>query len=161
MPNLTADISQSLLDAVDDLARRTGESRSDIVSHALADALGVDHASLFQVSAAGALVAGVTRGSITVAELTTHGDFGLGTFDDLDGEMVVLDGTAYYVTKDSTTIADPAARIPYGVVLNFNPDATAELPYVDSFDDLRKELDSMRTTDNELFGSASAARSTT
>ena len=89
MPELTSDISQSLLDAVDDLAQRTGDSRSAIVSHALADALGVDHASLFQVSAAGALVAGVTRGSITVAELVTHGDFGLGTFDDLDGEILM------------------------------------------------------------------------
>jgi len=151
MPELTSDISQSLLDAVDDLAQRTGDSRSAIVSHALADALGVDHASLFQVSAAGALVAGVTRGSITVAELVTHGDFGLGTFDDLDGEMVVLDGTAYQVTKDGTTIADPAAHVPYGVVLNFHPDATAELEPFDSFDDLVRELDALRTTDNEFF----------
>jgi acetolactate decarboxylase len=151
MPNLTTEISQSLLDAVDDLARRTGDSRSAIVSHALADALGVEHASLFQVSAADALVAGVTRGSITVAELTTHGDFGLGTFDDFDGELVVLDGTSYQVTKDGIAIADPDAKVPYAAVLNFRADETTELSAVGSFDDLLQALDALRGTDNDFF----------
>lgn len=151
MPKLTCEISQSLIDAVDEHASRTGDSRSTIVSHALADALGVDHASLFQVSAAGALVAGVTRGSVTVAELTTHGDFGLGTFDDFDGEMVVLDGTAFQVTRDGAAVADPTEKVPYAVVMNFHPDRTVGLPPVESYDDLLGQLDALRTTDNEFF----------
>jgi acetolactate decarboxylase len=42
----------------------------------------------------GALLAGVYDGNVTIRELLRHGDFGLGTFNALDGEMLVLDGCA-------------------------------------------------------------------
>jgi hypothetical protein len=32
--------------------------------------------------------------------LLNYGDFGIGTFDNLDGEMVVLDGVIYQVRSD-------------------------------------------------------------
>lgn len=151
MPTLTCEISQSLLDALEELRGTTGDSTSTVVSHALADFLNVDQASLFQVSSPGALVAGVTRGSVTVGALTTHGDFGIGTFDDFDGEMVVLDGTAFQVTRDGVAVADPDDHVPYAVVVNFSPDTTHEVDEVESFDDLLAHLDGLRTTDNEFF----------
>lgn len=151
MPILTCEVSQSLLDAIDKLVQRTGDSRSSIVSHALAEALGVDHAALFQVSAAGALVAGVGRGSITVAELATHGDFGLGTFDDFDGEMVMLEGTAYRAAATGVSVADPDTRVPFAVVTEFSAQQTSELSAFGSGDELLAQLDAVRSTDNEFF----------
>ena len=48
--------------------------------------------SLYVSSPVNALVKGILREDKTLKEVLTHGDFGLGTFNDLDGEMVLLDG---------------------------------------------------------------------
>ena len=45
-------------------------------------------AQVYQTSTMAALLDGIYDGDVTVAELLTHGDFGLGTFNHLDGEMV-------------------------------------------------------------------------
>ena len=42
---------------------------------------------VYQTSTMGALLAGVYEGNVTIRELLRHGDFGLGTFNALDGEM--------------------------------------------------------------------------
>lgn len=151
MPMLRCEISQSLFDALTEKQRETGEPIASIVTDALADALQVDHATLFQVSAAGALVAGVTRGTITVGELAGHGDFGLGTFDDFDGEMVVVDGTIYQMTKDGVSIAPDDGRVPFAVITHFVPETDTGLAEISAFDDLTDQLDALRTTDNEFF----------
>ena len=44
--------------------------------------------TLSQVSTINALLAGVYDGILTVGELKGYGDFGIGTFEGLDGEMV-------------------------------------------------------------------------
>lgn len=49
---------------------------------------------LFQYSTLEALLGGVYDGEVTVGELLTHGDFGLGTFNSLDGEMIILGESA-------------------------------------------------------------------
>jgi acetolactate decarboxylase len=53
--------------------------------------------SLYQISTSTALVEGIYSGSVCSSVLLDHGDFGLGTFEDLDGEMVILDGQIYQV----------------------------------------------------------------
>jgi acetolactate decarboxylase len=55
---------------------------------------------LFQTSTLQALMAGVYDGDLTFQELARHGDFGLGTFDALDGEMIALDGAFYQIKAD-------------------------------------------------------------
>jgi len=54
--------------------------------------------TLYQISTSSALAEGVYSGSVCSSVLLEHGDFGLGTFEDLDGEMVILDGQIYQVT---------------------------------------------------------------
>ena len=51
--------------------------------------------SLYQVSTATALVEGIYQGAVQVAVLREHGDLALGTFESLDGEMVVVDGHSF------------------------------------------------------------------
>ncbi len=152
MPRLTCEISQSLMDALEAERRRTGESLPHVVMRALADALQVDHATLFQVSTSGALVEGVVQGAVTAGELARHGDFGLGTFADLDGEMVVLGGRAYRVRGNGeVSAADDGDEVPFAVVTNFRPEARNEIAVVASYDDLTARLDAMRTTGNQFF----------
>src|SRR5580700_8931393 len=98
------------------------ESCDHIVSVALSQWLEtpVLH-TLFQVSTSAALVEGVYQGAVRVSRLLRHGDFGLGTFTDLDGEMVVLDGVCYQVSAKGAIIpVDGERLIPYAVVTRFS-----------------------------------------
>jgi acetolactate decarboxylase len=61
-------------------------------SPAISSALEDPNDVLFQPSVITALMQGVFDGSMTYEELSSHGDFGLGTFNGLDGEMVEVDG---------------------------------------------------------------------
>ena len=63
---------------------------------------------LFQTSTLQALMAGVYDGNLTFQELARHGDFGLGTLDALDGEMIALDGVFYQARADGRVSPWPA-----------------------------------------------------
>src|SRR5262249_31938240 len=62
-------------------------------------------AEVYQVSTISSLLAGGYDGDTSVAELLRHGGFGLGTFNGVDGEMMVLDGRVYRGTVDGHTHA--------------------------------------------------------
>src|SRR6202008_812799 len=87
-----------------------------VVSMALSQCLGKPLHTLFQVSTSAALVEGLYQGAVTVARLLAHGDFGVGTFIDLDGEMVILDGICYQVSSDGKVSSVEDDRlIPYAI----------------------------------------------
>jgi acetolactate decarboxylase len=94
MTNLDTTIPTSLKTALGSEATRTKGTASSIVMAALSQYLGVPVHKLFQVSISGALVARVYDKEVSVKSIVQHGDFGLGTFADLDGEMVILEGYA-------------------------------------------------------------------
>jgi acetolactate decarboxylase len=80
--------------------------------------------ALFQVSTIEALLHGAYDGDVTVAELAERGDHGLGTFNALDGELVLADGIVYRATEDgSVHPAEPTRRSPFAVVTSFQPGA--------------------------------------
>jgi acetolactate decarboxylase len=75
---------------------------------------------LYQTSTMNALLAGVYDGDVTVGELLSHGDFGLGTFNHLDGEMVVLDGVCHHLRADGTAVRAAATeQTPFAAVTRF------------------------------------------
>lgn len=81
-----------------------------------------DAHEVFQTSTISALLERVYDGDTTVGELAGHGDFGLGTFNALDGEMTVLDGVFYQCKSDGRAyVAEPTARTPFAVVMRFDP----------------------------------------
>jgi acetolactate decarboxylase len=84
-------------------SRKTNEPVSHIVSRALAEYLQVSHSTLYQVSTATALVEGIYQAAVRVRTLREHGDLGLGTFENLDGEMVIVDGHFFQVRSDHRT----------------------------------------------------------
>jgi alpha-acetolactate decarboxylase len=78
---------------------------------------------VYQFSTISALLEGVYDGDVTVADILRHGDFGLGTFNHLDGEMVILDGVCYRLRADGTaTRAAPTDRTPFAAVTWFHSD---------------------------------------
>jgi acetolactate decarboxylase len=83
---------------------------------------------VYQTSTMGALLDGVYDGDVTIRELLQHGNFGLGTFNGLDGEMLVLDGVCYQLRGDgSAQVADADQRTPFAVVTWFDADRSFEV----------------------------------
>ena len=60
----------------------------------------VNETSLYLCAPVNALVEGIYEEQIPLSEIRKHGDFGLGTFDSLDGEMVMLDGNIYQMSAN-------------------------------------------------------------
>lgn len=58
-----------------------------------------EHDTLYLSAPVNALVEGIYRQNTTLGQLKEHGDFGLGTFNDLDGELVLLGGSAFQVSE--------------------------------------------------------------
>ena len=56
---------------------------------------------LYQTSSMSALMARIYEGEATYGEIRKYGDFGLGTFNDLDGEMVGFDGTGLLIPSQA------------------------------------------------------------
>ena len=76
---------------------------------------------LFVYSTLDALLAGAYDGDLTIRELGLKGDFGLGTYDHLDGEMIVLDGVFYHARADgSVAVAAPQETTPLAYVVPFH-----------------------------------------
>lgn len=96
---------------------------------------------LYQYSVMEALLAGVYDGDLTIGALKQRGDFGLGTFNRLDGEMVVYGGVVYRVRADgSVSVALDDDRTPYASVTRFAPGVTITLDGAASLADLKAEL---------------------
>jgi acetolactate decarboxylase len=80
---------------------------------------------LFTYSTLDALMAGVYDGELTLRELEAKGDFGIGTFNRLDGELILLDGVFYHARADgSVVVAGADEKTPLAYVTQFRPDAT-------------------------------------
>src|SRR5580698_723869 len=121
------------------------ESCDHVVSAALAQYLRQPIHTLFQVSTSAALVEGLYQGAVRVSRLLQHGDFGLGTFIDLDGEMVVLEGACYRVAADGTvTNVDGDSLIPYAVVTRFSAEFAMTSQQFENFAALVAVCDSLR-----------------
>jgi len=123
MANLDTAIPASLKAALDTEVARTKRTLSSIVTAALSQYLDMQLHTVFQVSTSGALVAGIYDREVDVQAILEHGNFGLGTFANLDGEMVVVDGHVYQVRgSGQVSEASADAGAPFAVVTWFKPE---------------------------------------
>ncbi len=152
MAVLQCDIPASFLRELTRRANTNGATVSKTVSDALAGYLDAPLHTLFQVSTSGSLVEGVYSEAVTCAQILQHGDFGLGTFTGLDGEMVVLDGAIYRVQGNGkVSPATPEAGAPFAVVTCFSPSADLPIEPVASFPELVRVCDGHRRSDNLFY----------
>ena len=103
----------------------------------------------FQVSTLAALNVGVYEGGATLAELKPHGDFGLGTLEGLDGEMVVLDGKFYQIRTNGVAypLAD-GSKTPFSAVTFFRPERSLRLTGQMLYQELLSQIDEQLPTQN-------------
>ena len=99
-----------------------------------------------------ALVGGIYEEERSLAEVLEHGDFGIGTFNQLDGEMVVLDGRIYQLRADGVAHAvAPDTRTPFACVTHFAPYSFEEIGQAMDHGELLALLDRLRPSPNMLY----------
>jgi acetolactate decarboxylase len=152
MPELNCEVSTGLWRLLQDRSHRTNEPIAHVVNKALADYFEIAHHTLYQVSTATALVEGIYQGAVRVETLRGHGDLGLGTFEDLDGEMVIVDGHFFQVRCDgSVREVDDAVLSPFAVITRFAPEPAVTLNQCPDLTHLTSRFDSLRHSDNVFF----------
>ena len=110
-----------------------------------------DRDTLYQVSTINSLLSGNYDGFVTVKELKKHGDIGLGTFDKLDGEMIVLDGEVYQINSEGKVIkVNDEVTVPFAEVTMFDENSSQNLTGIDSLDSLQEQLNKL-ITNPDLF----------
>ena len=152
MKTITCTVPDSLYNALVERMEADKASCDHVVSMALSQCLQHPLHTLFQVSTSAALVEGLYQGAVRISRLLRHGDFGLGTFIDLDGEMVVLEGVCYRVTADGMVTPVEGDRfIPYAVVTRFSPEFVMGSQHFNSFPELVSACDALRSSENLFY----------
>ncbi len=96
---------------------------------------------MYQVSTLQALSLGYTRAVVTVGELLRHGDTGLGTFEDVNGEMIVLEGNCYRADQNGrVTVVPPDTGIPFAAVAGLTGEQRFSLDGMPDIEAVRTEL---------------------
>jgi acetolactate decarboxylase len=107
---------------------------------------------LYQVSTINALLAGLYDCNFTFGELKKYGDIGLGTFNNIDGEMIQLDGTFYQVKSDGKVYNVPDnEKTPFAAVTFFDNDKSIEVKSSLNYRELTDFLDQNLPTDNIFY----------
>ena len=93
-----------------------------------------EHAAI-QAGTINALLKGCYEGDITMADLLRLGTDGIGTVQNLDGELIVLHGVAYSARADgSVVVVGPDTKTPFAVLTRFDSTSFSQvdaLPFKD------------------------------
>jgi acetolactate decarboxylase len=144
-------VSDPLWEAIRRRKAASGFTTRDVVVTALHQYLGLDDAA-FQTSTIGAVMDGVYRGDTTVGELREHGDLGIGTFDELDGEMVMVDGRTFRIDAECRAhqVSD-RARTPFATVTHWIPKHSVDIRPGTGLPGLQSALDALMSSHNYLY----------
>ena len=99
-----------------------------------------------------ALNKGVYGGVLSCGALKQFGDFGIGTFEGLDGEMVLCDGVVYQLDVDGRAhVAEDSLETPFATVTFFKRDKMLRLPPGITYRKLQKLLDAFIGSKNFFY----------
>ena len=112
--------------------------------------------TLYQVGTLKGLLDGGYDGTVRVQELKRYGNSGVGTFDRIDGEMVVLNDTVYQCLWDGTVqIADDRTTVPFADVTVLDADTSFIISASENIQSLSEALD-MHIDKNKMYIAALA-----
>lgn len=104
---------------------------------------------LYQISTLNALFEGIYDGNMTIKDLRKHGDFGIGTFNSLDGEMVVVEGKFYQIKSNGFAYpVNDSQKSPFAMLKFFRSEKTVYLERSFNYDQLVRYLDQVITSRN-------------
>lgn len=109
-------------------------------------------ATFYQYNIWAAFVNKVFDGHLKVSFLKQHGDIGLGSFDHLDGEMVMLNGIAYRIREDGVVSeGNPDDEIAYADACFFKSDTSIHVNSFRNYDSLRSRLNQYLPSPNHFY----------
>lgn len=107
---------------------------------------------LVQVSTIDALLGGIYDGEVNIGQLLKSGNFGLGTFNSLDGEMITLDGICYQVKADGKVHrVSSSLKTPFAAVTFFDTDIKVTSNDTLDLNQLQQKIDSLIPSVNYLY----------
>lgn len=112
-----------------------------------------DH-TLYQLALFQSVAQGEFYGYRTVAQFKEQGDIGMGIFEAVNGELVMLDGVVYQALFDGSVIVpSDDTRIPYGNAAFFDADAQISHITAADFPELEAILNEqvVKTGPNQFF----------
>ncbi len=95
---------------------------------------------VIQVATIGGLKRGAYEGVVSTQELGQYADHGLGAYDNLDGEMLLVDGVFYRVDVSGAVEAGRQGMLPYATATRFAPDFSFTLDTIESYADLQQRI---------------------
>lgn len=108
--------------------------------------------NLYQVSTINALLSGHYDGEIDMQTLSKYGDFGIGTFDKLDGEMISLDGQVYKVkASGKVELVANKVKTPFAAVTYFTPEISRVIFNVENYEQLQTKLNEVVSDKNYFY----------
>ncbi len=111
----------------------------------------VDEDTLFQIASFNTFSMGNFAGYMSYGELAKHGDFGIGTLDGLDGEMLALDGVFYQIPADGNPVQiTPDAMAPYATVTFFEADRTLTVTGL-NYTQLKAQIDDALSSQDAIY----------
>ncbi|MEE3449813.1 MAG: acetolactate decarboxylase [Acutalibacteraceae bacterium] len=109
-----------------------------------------NNVKMYQISTLQALAMGHTRSVIDVAELKKHGNTGLGTYEGVNGEMIVVDGQCFRAKDNGSVVpADDDMGVPFASICNFAGSIHFDIKEMCSIEDVKTLLN---IKIEELFG---------
>lgn len=115
--------------------------------------------SIYLCAPVNALVEGIYEEDISLNDVLLHGDFGIGTFDDLDGEMIILDGCCYHISADGKVVqAGKEVKTPFAAVTYFSAETTHTISGRLSHDMFMKRLSRLLPSPNMVYAIKVAGR---
>ena len=109
--------------------------------------------TLYQVSTAHALSKGHYDGITTYKDIQAQGNFGIGTYHKVNGEMVAVDGQFFQISSDGTVQKTrPEQVAPYATVHKFSSNKTVELGSSQDYADLRQQLSTHIENKEQIYG---------
>lgn len=108
---------------------------------------------LYLCAPVNSLVEGIYEQNIPFTEIKKHGDFGLGTFNDLDGEMFMFDGLIYRIAADGSVnqITDEETCTPFACVTFFQPSSEDELKKASTYNEFLKWMTELMPSPNLFY----------
>lgn len=108
--------------------------------------------TVFQVASFKPFAQGEYAGITPYSELAKHGDFGLGTFVGLDGEMVAVDGVFYQIPIDGTPRqVTSTEETPFALVTFFEADQTLQVAGAMNYSQLTAYIDQNISPENAMY----------
>ncbi|MBP3241889.1 MAG: acetolactate decarboxylase [Oribacterium sp.] len=96
---------------------------------------------VYQVSTLQALALGYSRAVINVEDLLKEGDTGLGTFEDVNGEMIVMEGRCFRADQNGdVTVVSPDTGVPFAAVAKLYGEQQFQLGNMPDITSVRNEL---------------------